>query len=122
MRHLFAIFLLILLPLQAIWVAAAPYCGHEPSTAAEHVGHHAHEHDSAQAVPDIEAPEADARMPVSVVDLDCHTCHGFGSAMLLEPGAMGVAPSQPGYPQGIALQSLQPPLPRPERPRWQPLA
>ena len=41
---------------------------------------------------------------------------------LLEPGAMGVAPSQPGYPQGIALQSLQPPLPRPERPRWQPLA
>lgn len=117
MRRLFAIFLLILLPLQAIWVAAAPYCGHEPATVAEHVGHHAHEHDSAQA-----APDTDGRASAGALDIDCHTCHGFGSAMVLEPGAMGVAPSQPGYPQGIALQSLQPPLPRPERPRWLPLA
>lgn len=122
MRRLLAIFLLILLPLQAAWVAAAPYCGHEPSAAVEHVGHHQHAHESHDAAPSAAEAGADQGLFTGLVDLDCHSCHGFGNAMVLEPGVLGAAPGQPRYPQGIALQSLQPPLSRPERPRWQPLA
>lgn len=125
MRRLLAIFLLILLPLQAAWVAAAPYCGHEPSAAVEHIGHHQHEHeahDSSDVAPAIADSGVPQDMLAGWVDLDCHSCHGFGNAMVLEPGNLGVAPGQPRYPQGIALQSLQPPLSRPERPQWQPLA
>ncbi|MCA0175635.1 MAG: hypothetical protein LCH73_05000 [Proteobacteria bacterium] len=36
--------LLTLLPLQFGWAAVAPYCAHEASPAAEHVGHHSHQH------------------------------------------------------------------------------
>jgi hypothetical protein len=50
-RRLITIVLLVLLPLQAIWAASAPYCQHEHGQAAKHLGHHAHEHhqDDAQA-------------------------------------------------------------------------
>ncbi|RQO80868.1 hypothetical protein [Acidovorax sp. FJL06] len=122
MRRLLAIFLLILLPLQAAWVAAAPYCGHEPSAAVEHVGHHQHAHESHGAAPAAADAGPDQGTPAGLADLDCHSCHGYGSAMVLEPGVPRAAPSPSRYPQGIALQSLQPPLSRPERPRWQPLA
>ncbi|MGH6648773.1 DUF2946 family protein [Aquabacterium sp.] len=44
MRRWIALFLLMLLPLQAIWAAAEPYCQHEHGAAAHHVGHHVHDH------------------------------------------------------------------------------
>lgn len=122
MRRLLAIFLLILLPLQAAWVAAAPYCGHEPSAAVEHMGHHQHEHEAHDAAPATADSGTAQDMLAGWVDLDCHSCHGFGSAMVQVSRAVGVAPDQPRYSQDIALQSLQPPLSRPERPQWQPLA
>jgi hypothetical protein len=44
MRRLIAIFLLLLLPLQAVWAAVEPYCLHESGQhQSSHLGHHEHE-------------------------------------------------------------------------------
>jgi len=41
---MFAVLLLVL-PFQMIWAAAAPYCAHETNTSAsKHFGHHEHRH------------------------------------------------------------------------------
>lgn len=45
MRRFFLILLVMLLPLQSVWAAAAAYCGHEQRPAAQwHLGHHQHQH------------------------------------------------------------------------------
>lgn len=48
MRRWIAIFLLALLPFQAIWAAVEPYCLHESAQSAasvtHHLGHHEHRH------------------------------------------------------------------------------
>lgn len=44
MRRLLLVFLLVFMPLQSIWAAASPYCGHESAPQASHFGHHVHEH------------------------------------------------------------------------------
>ena len=47
MRRFFAILLLLLLPLNAAFAAAAGYCQHQKeSPQAAHFGHHTHQHDS----------------------------------------------------------------------------
>ena len=42
MRRLLFLLILVCLPLQSIWAAAASYCGHEAPAAAMHFGHHQH--------------------------------------------------------------------------------
>ena len=45
MRRLIAIFLLVLLPFQAVWAAMEPYCLHENAQSqSHHFGHHEHQH------------------------------------------------------------------------------
>ncbi len=44
MRRWLAIFLLVFIPLQFTWAAASAYSQHENWDAANHFGHHAHEH------------------------------------------------------------------------------
>lgn len=49
MRRLIAIFLLVLLPLQAVWAAVTPYCPHDRQPDSQqhaplHLGHHEHQH------------------------------------------------------------------------------
>lgn len=70
-RRIVVVFFLILLPLQLTWAAAAAYCAHEPSTAAaDHFGHHEHQHVAGSA-------SAFKMGDSTAGDLDCNACH-FG--------------------------------------------
>ena len=111
-KRIIFIFLLLLLPSQAVWAAASTYCQHERGAAAKHFGHHVHQHQ-------LQADDSPAtgKAPGSL-DLDCSACH------------LG-APAVPVTSQGLTLvesQSLLAPHPpggvpttyrdRPERPNW----
>jgi hypothetical protein len=132
MRRLFAIFLLVLLPLQFSWAAVAAYCGHESGTAAPHVGHHEHaldkhhEHtheqwhgDSARADPAGAQAEQD---PAAGFDYGCGHCHGSCASMPTSAGKMApiALASHPMTPVEGVLRTL--PQSPPERPQWRPLA
>ena len=67
MKRLLLVFLLSLLPLQAVWATAARYCAHE-QTAPQHVGHHEHEHSASESLVQPASNSSDA-------DLDCGVCH-----------------------------------------------
>ena len=58
MRRWLTVALLVLLPLQSFWAAAATYCAHEQSAASQHFGHHEHRHHGASAKAD--GAQADA--------------------------------------------------------------
>ena len=76
MRRLLLIFLLVFMPLQSIWAAASPYCGHEAAPQASHFGHHVHDH-----LAD-ESPAHPAKTSTATpADMDCHACHGAGSGL-----------------------------------------
>lgn len=72
--------LMVLLPAQFSWAAAAPYCTHERNPTTFHVGHHAHVHQGsksdAQPTPSEAEPEP-ARSPVAPDHADCSFCHGM---------------------------------------------
>ena len=125
MRRLVAILLLMLLSLQSIWVAAAPYCQHEETTGLGHVGHHTHEHHGhADDTDHTSAPAQDSSpgLPSALDHADCHVFHAGTSPLSelsftfhLRPAAdqLGLEP----------LAALPSPLPhRPERPKWPSLA
>ena len=85
MRRFLTVLLLLVLPLQLSWAAAAGYCQHGGATeVAGHLGHHVHQHvaadDAAQDPGDDKAP---------CVDDDCAYCH-LGS--LKTVGAHAVVP------------------------------
>jgi len=46
MRRWLTLVLLLVLPIQFAWSAAAAYCQHEQLPARTHIGHHAHEHEA----------------------------------------------------------------------------
>ncbi|RZI40012.1 DUF2946 domain-containing protein [Herbaspirillum sp. HC18] len=70
MKKLLLIFLLVLLPLQFCWAAAAAYCQHEGEKSAQHFGHHSHKHDAKADLPD----NADKGGKVKI-HVDCGYCH-----------------------------------------------
>lgn len=115
MRRWLPILLLMLLPLQAVWAAAAPYCEHEESPTAMHVGHHTHEHQGSQA--DDQEPSS-----TSFADhADCPACHGAAAAVPALTGSAAVAGDSDAAPTW--LQSIpRPPVFPPDRPNWSRLA
>lgn len=114
MRRWFAILLLMFLPLQSLWAAAAPYCAHEESPKSMHVGHHAHEHQDSDA-------DQDSSNGPAASHADCHVCHGAGSAIAGTLVASGQARNFAVLPVwGVALPT--PPVSLPERPNWARLA
>lgn len=113
MRRLFAIFLLLLFPLQAVWAAAAPYCQHEAAPSSFHPGHHTHNH-----VVDLPGEDTDNNAPAGTADIDCDACHAFCGAMpvtplLLQSVAIPMIP-----PVAIYLAPPIPPQLQPDRPNW----
>lgn len=66
MRRNIIILLMLVLPLQYVWAAAAQYCGHEVQSTTSHFGHHEHEH---------VASSADSQDGGSLGDPDCMSCH-----------------------------------------------
>ena len=86
MRRFLLIVLMFVLPLQWSWAAAASLCGHEVAgPAAQHFGHHQHEHHGAEAGHDADKAEgADKKTGLGSLgaDPDCGVCHGLGAAFL----------------------------------------
>lgn len=108
----FAIFLLVLLPLQFAFAAAAPYCALEKAQVSAHFGHHQHS-DSSTPEPTTDDGQGSAKVD------DCGICH-LGSAQA--HFAVASAPALPQAKRGLVLpdkrepQHLQEPTERPPRP------
>jgi hypothetical protein len=49
MKRVFLILLLMIMPFQMSWAVAAGYCQHEQGKAAQHFGHHEHQHQASDA-------------------------------------------------------------------------
>lgn len=114
MRRLLLIFLLLVLPCQMSWAAAARYCQHEDAMPASwHIGHHEHRH---------EAKQGDhGKKPV--IDADCGVCHLASlpmacAALTVEPVFARVQAPAPSVEP--TFRSRNPGAP--DRPQWSRLA
>jgi hypothetical protein len=87
-RALF-ILMLVILPLQSVWAAAASYCRHETGLAAKHLGHHDHKHTQAKA--DGKSDKKSAKTPAPVADTDCSICHLSTAPSLASGGVASIA-------------------------------
>ncbi len=118
MRRWLTILLLVLLPLQFSWAAAAAYCQHERPGHARHVGHHEHAHGGAEASQQAAGDQAKTAGGKLTVDNDCGACHfsaakslAMESVPLPRPGAQVLS--------GLADQAFSSRAPdHPERPNW----
>lgn len=118
MRRLLVVLMLVILPLQFSWAAAATYCRYETSGAAvRHFGHHEHKHASSSA----QVAKGTKAKLLNGSDCDCSFCHLSavivsgpllrvtsslsGAALLyIEPGYLSNIPSGPERPdRGIAV-------------------
>lgn len=114
--------LLVLLPLQFVWAAAAPYCGHEQSSDAQHVGHHAHVHRTSKsevlgAEHSLVTSDAGTTLD-NELDNDCAFCqHSACKSVIFEVSSLAdIARSAVQSPTDAAR-----PMPEPdhiERPNW----
>ena len=68
------ILLMLILPVQYAWSAAAVYCQHEQG-APSHFGHHAHAHKA--------SPDDHGHPKVKSLDTDCEYCHMFSHAFFV---------------------------------------
>lgn len=84
MRRLLLIFLMVLMPLQSAWSAAASVCAHETGSDVSHFGHHPHKHEGAKANTDTEKADGSALGCHS----DCGVCHGVGTAFAAVPNEL----------------------------------
>ncbi|MDO9234841.1 MAG: cobalt-zinc-cadmium resistance protein [Aquabacterium sp.] len=117
MRRLIAIFLLVLLPFQAVWAAVEPYCLHESTQSqTQHLGHHEHEHHADAQGAQHDDGAQDPSKASTMVDHDHHCCSGvslLSAAVLLLgplPEVDGVASLLASYASFDAT--------RIERPNW----
>lgn len=112
MRRFVIIFMLLLLPVQITWAGISVYCKHESGAAAQHFGHHEHDHQANQPEP--------AKDPSTLtVDNDCVACHMASAGIL--PVAFSSMSSEPLQAERLGRHiSLLPCLlpDRPERPQW----
>ena len=112
MKQLVLTLLMLMLPLQFSWAGVSVYCQHETGAAAQHVGHHDHQHHQS---PD--TGDDDGGAP-GKAHADCGYCH------LAHSCAAVPAVSTPAFIcDGMAIDP-QPVTPRsyfpdgPERPNW----
>lgn len=114
MKKYLLILLMLILPAQYTWSAAAVYCQHEQN-AAYHFGHHAHHHKAT-------SEEGAHHGKVTTLDNDCEYCHLFYHAFLVpfdthpaaQPALTYTAPGTLSYTSHIPR--------RPPRPNWFPVA
>ena len=120
MRRFVLLFLMLILPLQWSWAAVASVCRHETGSAAQHLGHHDHEHGAV-----LDDATADATTDIDGVkvwfDADCCSYHGLSLAGLISvpvahpvcSGSVLLGYSAHSRPDHVPDQPLRPPLPRP---------
>lgn len=112
MKSLLAVVLLLILPLHYAWAAAASYCEHESGTAAQHFGHHSHEHQTSAD------GDKDSGEPPFKVHSDCGICHlscnavavSIASTFVIGPELFAIADPADALPS-IFLEVR-------ERPNW----
>lgn len=114
MRRCLAVLLLLCLPLQLSWAAVGAYCQHETGIAAQHVGHHDHQHQSTHDG-DLDSPDP---AKTGGVDPDCGACHA-GCAVQLATTPIVIAP----LPSPAAFADYRERMPaspvgQPDRPNW----
>ena len=97
--------LIVLLPLQWTWAAAASVCLHEPAQAS-HVGHHAHAHADAADVHD-GGDDAGAGVQPDGSHADCHACHGCGTPLPVTANPTPAATAAQITPQHLSPHCLQ---------------
>lgn len=116
MRRRLVILLLMLLPFQFAWSAAATYCAHEADASVRHFGHHVHVHKAGKAMDGSKHAGA-----LSAPDDDCSACHL--SAPTLPPDVPAITVTQPDIapPVVVLVPHLSAFADTPERPNW-PLA
>ena len=117
MRRLIAIFLLVLLPFQAVWAAVEPYCLHESAqTQSQHLGHHEHQHHADAVAAHHDGADKDSSKASSMLDHDHHCCSGVSlpsdSLLVHEP-----LPAVDGVASPLATYSSFDAT-RIERPNW----
>jgi len=117
MRRWLPILLLALLPLQLSWAAVSVYCQHETGAAAQHLGHHEHQHHA-----DAKAKSDSKATTQGAIDADCPTCHAGCATALHESPAMPVMYSASDVHTGQRFLLSAPPPTLPERPNWARLA
>jgi hypothetical protein len=114
MRRLVLICMMLLLPVQWTWAAAASFCAHETGLASKHFGHHEHHHKAAAG-----DASKDGESSPAGLDMDCGYCHLSGSLWVASVQTQSMSltetapPTQDPPPRGSHLTS------GPERPdRW----
>ncbi|MFC7299500.1 cation efflux protein, CzcI family [Herminiimonas aquatilis] len=113
MKRLLIIFMLIVVPLQLSWAAAAVYCEHETNPKTVHFGHHEHKH-----IASADELKTDISKSASAVDGDCTSCHLGGVALLtITPSITFDALSTSLTITDNSLLASSRPS-RPERPKW----
>lgn len=113
-QKLFFIFLVIIMPLQATWAAAADYCKPGKEVTAKHFGHHEHEHEHQHAQLGQSSDDDAAGSSTT----DCLNCHGSYSGMVVSTfGAppIGAVASPLANPTSRLLSTSSS---RPEKPKW----
>mgnify|MGYP006898455926 CR=1 FL=1 len=116
MRRFLILVMLCLLPLQVSWAAVSDYCGHEQEKAAQHFGHHDHDH---KAFPE----KSDADKQPGKLNFGHDHCHLSGFLGLLSELVVqtSLPPTQPAL-RGDERIYASPALDRLERPNWHTLA
>lgn len=115
MRKWFAIFLLLVIPMQFALAASAAYCQHETGIATDHIGHHNHKH---QVQPE-ELLQPDKTQSTGF-DLDCGNCHA-GCSVAVSTSEESSILSEHGFIHPSTDRILaSPPLEAPDRPQWLP--
>jgi hypothetical protein len=89
MRRALFLLMLVILPLQSVWAAAASYCRHETGLAAKHYGHHDHQHRQTNAGG--KSDQKPGTAPTLGVDTDCSVCHLSTAPSLASNGLISVA-------------------------------
>jgi hypothetical protein len=111
MRHWLAILFMMFLPLQLSWAAVSAYCQHESGAAANHLGHHEHQHKAAAG--------DDSGTKAKGSHFDCGFCqaasctalpNGVGSTAAVVLATLALAPPPMGQLIGHPSE--------PERPKW----
>jgi hypothetical protein len=113
MNKWLAIFLLVFLPLQLTWTVADAYCQHESGLAAQHFGHHDHQH-----APDAGKPVTPDPAQFGASDPDCGDCLAGSVSVLADSLTIAMlpnlAPALPHYRAHLPFPPRQPI----ERPQW----
>lgn len=115
MRSFLVIVMMLLLPAQWTWAAAASVCAHEKTTQSAHFGHHEHAHQGAAS---LDGANDDGQGGSLAEHPDCGACHGMNSAFVPAFGSVPelwlnrshYEPYASAVPDRIVDTLLRPPL------------